>query len=701
MNILPDDQFLFGASCAPYAKSMDWDEAEWDNDFATMRKLNFNVVRIFAAWNRIEHEEGIFDYTKQDYVLELASKHGLKVILNFGGVFANICGIYPPHYMLRNYDCHPRQSSPGAPEHNWGPTANICSDTPIYREKAFEFMTRTVRRYAESEEILAWMVWNEPASPVCYCPHTQTRFREWLCKKYQGDLNKLNRLWGTEYPIDYHEWSEIHPPTNRAVLNIWNDWMQFNQFRLYCDLNMINEVVKKNDPKQRPTTANLVHHMAALEGPVNAPKYGLDLGKVGQSMSIMGLSYYTTEHRYDVGTGYLSAYKLSRLRSTSADDKRRLLVLETGAGPNMAMATEDQHMVNFHQLLAHNVKSILLWNYRSRLSDSQVALFNLMKWDGSISRRARYMAKFSKLLQDNARLLNNVTPERQAAILTLEEQQVLTDGLCFGHDSPSEYHEEHYRREGAYKLLWDLHIPTDCLTECQLSEMNKYQLLLLPMQDHISAELAEKIRDYVAAGGTVIAESPFAFRSTDNILQPTAPAFGLAEVFGCQTHDRENRETAPKIICPDGEAEVCLFWSEYDLTGGTAIATYANGAVAAVANDFGKGRAILFGTEVFRQYIQNPQSAITALLQKEVLASGVEPVAVITGGCADNVEISYLTGEEGEIYFFINHNHEARNFTVELRHNGPWLELGSKQRIDMNREITLSGQDVLAVYIEI
>jgi len=91
-NPLPEDQFLFGASCAPYAKSMDWPEAERDHDFATMRQLNFNVIRIFAAWDRIEREEGVFDFAKQDRALELAGRHGLKVVLNFGGVFANLCG---------------------------------------------------------------------------------------------------------------------------------------------------------------------------------------------------------------------------------------------------------------------------------------------------------------------------------------------------------------------------------------------------------------------------------------------------------------------------------------------------------------------------------------------------------------------------------------------------------------------------------
>ncbi len=693
---LPEDQFLFGASCAPYAKSMDWPESEWDRDFATMRQLNFNVIRIFAAWDRIEREEGVFDYAKQDRALELAEHHGLKVVLNFGGVFANLCGIYTPEYILRNFDCRPRQSSSTESAHAWAPGAGVCSDTPVYREKAFAFMARTVERYAGSDALFAWMIWNEPASYVCYCPHTLARFSKWLREKYQDDLDALNRLWGTEFPVHYRDWSEVKAPSGPGVLNPWRDWLQFNQFRLYDDMGTIESLVKERDPKGRPTTANLVYHLAGMEGPVNAPKYGLDMGRVGRTMSIMGLSFYTVEHKYDIGTGALSAYKLSRLRSVSQDEKRRMLVLESGAGPNMAMATYAQHMVNFHQLLAHNVKGILLWNYRSRLSDGQVALFNLMKWDGTVTRRAQYMAAFSKTLQENAKLLNDVVPERQAAILTLEEEQILMDGLC-GMHRPAEYEDEHNSRVGAYKLLWDLHIPTDCLTECQLPELGRYRLLLLPMQEHMSAELAEKIRIFVAAGGTVIAESPFAFRSIDGILHYAAPAFGLDDVFGCETRDREQRETAPRVHYPDGDAEVCLFWSEYALKGGEALGMYDGLGAAAVAHAYGKGRAILFGTEVFRQYLKNPQAAVTALLRKEVLASGVVPVARVTGNGAD-VEISRLSGDVGILYIFINHSREERRFSVTLRDLQPiWDDFATHETVNFGNEIVLPPQGVLAI----
>lgn len=695
-NSMPGNEFLFGTSCAPYAKSMDWPEDEWDRDFATMRKLNFNVIRIFAAWDRIERREGVFDYSKQDRALELAGRHGLRVVLNFGGVFSNICGIYTPGYLLRHHDCGPGQSASTDAAHAWAPGSSVCSDTPVLREKAFAFMTKTVKRYAESDALFAWMIWNEPACYTCYCPHTLDRFRKWLHGKYAGDLDKLNRLWGTEYPVSYRDWDEIRAPADAGVLNPWRDWLLFNQFRLYDDMRAIQSLVSVHDPRNRPTTANIVYHLGGMEGPVNAPKYGLDMGRVGRTMSIMGLSYYTVEHKYDVGTGSLSAYKLSRLRSASQDEKRRMLVLESGAGPNMAMATRERHLVNFHQLLAHNVKGIILWNYRSRLSDSQVALFNLMKWDGSVSRRAEYMADFSNVLQANARLLNDVVPERQAAILTLEEEQVLMDGLC-GMHRPATYEDEHDSRVGAYTLLWDMQIPTDCLTECQLGELDRYPLLLLPMQEHMSDELASRIRDYVAAGGTVIAESPFAFRSVDGILQYAAPASGLDEVFGCETRDREQRETAPAVHYPDGDAEVCLFWSEYALKGGEALAMYDGLGPAAVANAYGKGRTILFGTEVFRQYLQAPRAAVTSLLRKEVLASGARPVAETTGN-AEDVEISRLSGETGILYILINHSRGERRFRVSLRDKGEdWREWSTGKEISLDSELVLPGQGVLAI----
>lgn len=692
-NQLPDDIFLFGSSFAPYGRETDWPLEEWDRDLATMRELHFNTVRVFAPWDRIEIEEGIFDYHKQDHLFDLAAKHRLHVILNFGGVFGSLCGIYPPRYLLDSHRCQPRQASPGVPAVGATVQYALCPDDPLYREKAFQFMERTVARYADRDQLLAWMIWNEPASPFCYCPHTLARFRDWLRAKYDT-LERLNEAWGTAFPVNFRSWEAIPAPSGSLIMQY--DWERFNQWRLHSTMAEVTALTARLDPRRRPTTANLVYHLAALEGPVASPQYGLDVGRAGQSMTIMGVSCYTVEHRYDPGPGYLTAYKLSRLRSASQDDQRRMLVLETGAGPNIRQLTPDQRTQTFWHLLAHNVKSILLWNYRSRLSDGQVALFNLMRWDGSVSRRAAYVGEFSALLQRHARLLNHVYPERQAALLTLEEQQIQREALC-GTYTGETYEEAHDSRVGAYKLLWDLQIPADCLAENNLDEMHQYRLLLLPMVENMTAEVAERLKRFVAQGGTVIAESPFAYRDSEGRLQCSAPAFGLEEVFGCRTCDRESRETAAPIQSAWGESRVYRFWQEYELRGGEAVAHYAQGEAAVVRHRYGQGTAIVAGTEVFRQYVRDPQPAMTAFLREAVLASGAEPVATLTGD-SENVEVSRLSGEGGLLYLIQNHEDTERRLRVTLRDgDGPWHELQSGQALDLSQELTLAGNQVLAL----
>lgn len=693
-NQLPDDVFLFGASCAPYAKGMDWPMEEWDRDLATMKSLNFNTVRIFAAWDRIEQEEGVFDYSRQDYFFELAAKHGIRVILNFGGLFGQLCGLYVPQYLVRKGTVQPILASPQAlPDHSQ-PRVNACQDDPVYREKAFAFMERTVRRYQGQDHLVAWMIWNEPASPFCYCEHTQSKFRLWLKEKY-GSIDRVNEAWGTECPICYQSWDAITAPKGPGIVSMWYDWVRFNNARLYQSIAEITELTRRCDPKQRPTTSNIVYHMAALEGPLSTPQYGLDLGRTGQGLTMMGVSCYTVEHLYDLGPGYLTAYKLSRLRSASEDENRRTLVLETGVGPNKRMITETQRILTFWHLIAHNAKSIILWNYRSRVADAQVALFHLMKWDGTVSRRAAYMGEFSKMLQKNAKLLNRVYPEREAAILTLEDQQIQSEAMC-GDYYPTTYPIMHDSRIGAFKLLWDMKIPADCIAENNLDELSLYKVLLLPMVEHLSTELAETIRNYVAQGGTVIAESPFAFRDADGRLQYHAPGFGLEEVFGCRTRDREGRETAPAIQCPKGNSNACFFWNEYELLGGESLAIYEGlCTTAAVRNRYGKGTAIVVGTEVFRQYVRDEQPVMTQLLRQLILESGARPSAVVEGESQD-VEVSRLSGDGGVAYLLLNHGKTARQIKLVPREQGGvWKDMKSDDVVDLNQGFVLDAGQVL------
>jgi beta-galactosidase GanA len=355
------------------------------------------------------------------------------------------------------------------------------------------------------------------------------------------------------------------------------------------------------------------------------------------------------------------------------------------------MITDAQRKQRFYHLLAHNAKAVVVWNYRSRVAEGQVGDFHMQKWDGSISRRGRGVGDFAAIVQRHANLLSRVYPERVAAVLATEEQQVLS----FVQHGPH-YIDRHESRLGAYKLLWDMNIPTDCIAENNLDEMDRYKIILLPLVENMSAALAERLKRYVEAGGTLIAEAPFAYKDTDGRLIYHAPGFGLDEVFGGWTADREGCETATPIRCPKGEAKVHFLWHEFTLTGGEAPATYADGTPAVIANRYGKGRAVLAGTEVFRQYAVNPQAAMTALLQDEIRASGAQPTAVVKGAAA-NVEVSRLSGPGGLLVLIVNHNPHEVDLEIELPDAGPWTDLETGRPRDMAGPLKMAAESVIAV----
>ena len=672
------ERFLFGASVAPFAKSLDYPEEEWESDFQKMKELNITAVRCYVAWDRVEQKEGELDFHAYDHLCDLGLKYGIGIILNLGGVFSCLTGVYPPQWLVRKYGCKPPKPTPTAVAENASPRISICLDNPLYRRKAFAFMETVVKRYAENRAVIGWMSWNEPALPFCYCQDTQKRFRKWLQDKYNGNLAELNRVWGTEFPINYESWEEVQAPAGFGFtgggLNAWRDWHLFTHWRLADAMGAIRDIVHKFDALQRPVTSNLVYSLAYYRHTMA----NLNLDMAGGALDVVGLSFYTRAHTGDTFDPLHKAYCLSRYRSVSREPSRRMWILETEAGPNVRQITEPQRKLNHWMALAHNVKCFLLWIYRCRYSDNQVGNFNMMAWDGSVTNRARYNGEFSKMLQSHGRLLNNVSVGRTAAVFAPELQSILTlathgGGLVPNLESAAKELEVCTRSlKGAYKFLWDRNIPADFISEWNLRDMNQYKLILLPMTENMTPEWAEAIRQYVEQGGTVIAESPFAFKDGDNFLHGRAPIFGLEEVFGAWTNDREGRESAPKMVFDNGgTADVFFYWHEWHLAGAQVLAKYETGTPAIVANRYGKGLAVMAGTEIFRQYFSEPQEATTALLERLATEAGATPTARVLVNGDDSagglVEVAKLDGTEGTVYIILNHNEEERLVEIFLK----------------------------------
>ena len=100
------------------------------------------------------------------------------------------------------------------------------------------------------------------------------------------------------------------------------------------------------------------------------------------------------------------------------------------------------------------------------------------------------------------------------------------------------------------------------------------------------------------------------------------------------------------------------------------LAKYETGTPAIVVNRYGKGLAVMAGTEIFRQYFSEPQEATTALLERLATEAGATPTARVLVNGDDSagglVEVAKLDGTEGTVYIILNHNEEERLVEVFL-----------------------------------
>src|SRR5262249_54565321 len=105
------------------------------------------------------------------------------------------------------------------------------------------------------------------------------------------------------------------------------------------------------------------------------------------------------------------------------------------------------------------------------------------------------------------------------------------------------------------------------------------------------------------------------------------------------------------------------FLQEYEPRGGKAAGHYANGHIAAVENQFGKGRALLIGTFPGGGYYLHPSDAGRRFFSGLLKMAGVEPLLR-----TDNPRVqARLHDGPGGIYLWIvNPERSEQSATVSL-----------------------------------
>ena len=83
-------------------------DADIERHFAKLHRMNLNTVLVPAYWDLLEPEEGQFDFSLTDKVIEQARKEDLKVVFLWFGAWKNSMSCYAPEWFKRDYKKYPR-----------------------------------------------------------------------------------------------------------------------------------------------------------------------------------------------------------------------------------------------------------------------------------------------------------------------------------------------------------------------------------------------------------------------------------------------------------------------------------------------------------------------------------------------------------------------------------------------------------------
>ena len=139
-------------------------------DLEAIHTLGFNSIRVPVEWADAEPTRGQYQFDALDQTLELAGRAGLKVMLQLDTASV-------PNWLLRRY---PDGRFIAESRSDGRRAERACLDHPGVRADVEAYVGAATARAARHAAWQAIDVGSELQDGFCVCPHTERRFRDWL-----------------------------------------------------------------------------------------------------------------------------------------------------------------------------------------------------------------------------------------------------------------------------------------------------------------------------------------------------------------------------------------------------------------------------------------------------------------------------------------------------------------------------------------
>jgi len=574
------DRLLFGV--AYYDEYMPYDRLE--RDVRMMKEAGINVVRIAeSTWSTVEPQDGRFDFTHIDRVLD--AMHGASIRVIVGTPTYAV-----PAWLARKYPDVLAITPRG--QNQYGPRQNMDITNPHFRVHAERVIRRMLEHVKDHPAIIGYQVDNETKHYQTAGPAVQALFVRYMKEKF-GTLDAVNRAFGLDYWSNRIDSWEDFPSTVGSInASLTAEFARFQRQQVTDYLAWQASIVREYARPGQFVTQNFD---LEWRGHSFGIQPDVDHFAAARAMDIAGVDIYHPTQDSLTGTEISFGGDLAR----SMKSGRNYFVMETQAqGFPQWVPYPGQLRLQAFSHLASGANLLAYWHWHSIHNSAETY------WKGLLSHDFRPNPTYdeSKTIGRDfgaiGRHLVNLRKTNRVAVLFSNEALTAFNAFGFGWGARENYNDV---LRPAYDALYRLNVGVDFIDPSS-ADLEKYRLIVVPALYAAPDELLERLNRFVKEGGHVVYTFKSGFSDQHVKVRATPQPGIIGEACGISytqfTSPRGVSVTSPYPLQKGND--VVRYWMEL-LTPTTArvIARYAHPVwsqyAAVTENDHGKGLATYVG----------------------------------------------------------------------------------------------------------
>lgn len=645
-------------------------------DIEMMKKAGINTVRIAeSTWSTCEPQEGQYDFSHIDKVLNAMEEAGIFVIVGTPTYAI-------PTWMVKAYPDVLVETKSGRAIYGSRQIMDIIH--PVFRYYGERMIRRLAEHTAKRKCVIGFQIDNETKHYGTAGRNVQEQFVKYLRKKFHDDLDAMNLAFGLDYWSNrINAWEDF--PDVRGTINgsLGAEFEKFQRMLVDDFLGWQADIIKEYCRKGQFITHNFDlewrGHSYGVQPDVNHYH-------ASRSLTIAGVDIYHPTQ--DGLTGIEIALGGDLARSLKGDN---YLVLETQAqGFPGWLPYKGQLRLQAYSHIASGANSVLYWHWHSLHNAKETYWKGLLSHDFQENDTYREACIIGKEFQRLGSHLVNLKKKNDVAVLVSNE--ALTALGWFGIDAAdSDKGRVAYNDvvRWIYDALYKMNVECDILWP-DSENFGQYKMIIVPALYAAPDGLLEKLGRYVEEGGNLIATFKTAFVDENVKVSHEIQPRIITKCMGVHYHQftfPQDVKLSGVIMGEKGDHDAKVFMELLIPDTAEVWASYEHynwkGYAAATKNHFGCGNACYIGC-------MTDEELLMKIFKRAFADAGVFhvdkpcfPVIVKTG-----------TNDFGKkVYFYLNYS--GREQTVQYLEGGTELLTGGSVKREESIRIPAWGVKII------